>query len=517
MNQRSRTEYSLLNIATGVGGYILSVILSLVNRIVFTRCLPAEYLGISGLFGNVLSMLSLAELGIGGAIVYALYKPLAENDEKKIAALVQLFGKAYRIIGIVIGTAGLCVIPFLDLIIGQQPQIAEDIRLIYVIYLFNTTSSYFFTYRSTLLVAAQKNYLVTGLNYVIICVQAIVQAAFLFFTRHYIGYLLIQVIFTLIYNLWISRIAAKQYPYITQKDVPPLALEEKKTIFRDVRDLTVYKLSGVLVNGTDNIIITFFSGLATTGLASNYTLLVNTLNSLLSQVFGGITSSVGNLNAVESHAKKVEIFHVANLMNFWLFSWFTVGIVYISGDLVQLLFGHQYVLDISIPLIMAVNFYTVGMQNAIWTFKHTMGLFRHGRFLQMGTAALNLILSIFLGHIWGLFGILFATFLSRLFTNLWYDPYVIYKHAFGLSPLSYLKKYTGYLIVLLLNVAVCGFFMQWFPAVTIFSVLIKVSLISAICNCIFFIVFRNRPEWIHLRQILRNAISSLGRFLKPRG
>ena len=133
---RSRTEYSMLNIAAGVGGYVLSVILSLISRMIFTRCLPPAYLGISGLFSNVLSMLSLAELGVGGAIVYALYKPLAENNEEKIASLVRLFGKAYCTIGLVMGAAGLCVLPFLNLVIGEQPEIAESIHLIYLIYLF---------------------------------------------------------------------------------------------------------------------------------------------------------------------------------------------------------------------------------------------------------------------------------------------------------------------------------------------------------------------------------------------
>lgn len=502
---RSRTEYSMLNIAAGVGGYALSIILSLINRMIFTRCLPPAYLGISGLFSNVLSMLSLAELGIGGAIVYALYKPLAQNDEEKIASLVRLFGKAYRTIGLVIAGTGLCLLPFLNFLIGKQPEITESIHLIYVIYLFNTASSYFFTYRSTLLVAAQKNYLVTGLNYLILCVQALVQAIFLFLTRHYIGYLLIQLLFSFIYNIWISHIADKHYPYITKKYVNPLEAEEKKHIFKDVRDLMAYKVSGVLVNSTDNIIITFFSGLTVTGLTSNYTLLTGTLNSLLNQVFNGITSSVGNLNAVESDEKKFFILNVTNLLNFGLFGWATVGIIFVSGDLVQLLFGEEYVLDMSISLALALNFYTVGMQNAIWTFKHTMGLFRYGRFLQVGTAALNVLLSVVLGKLWGLFGILFATFLSRLLTNLWYDPYVIYKYAFNKNPLDYMKKYLVYLLVLTVDVIGCYYLTKFIRFSLITNIIVKALLISIICNAVFIIIFRKSREFAYIWQLAGKA------------
>ena len=165
MRNRSRTEYSILNIITGLGGYATNTILGLICRMVFTRTLSAEYLGISGLFTNILTMLSLAELGIGSAIVYALYKPLAENNKEKIASLVQFYGKCYRIIGVIVATVGVALMPFLGLLIKEQPAIKESLYLIYAIYLFNTASTYFFSYRSSLIAAAQQNYIVTGINY----------------------------------------------------------------------------------------------------------------------------------------------------------------------------------------------------------------------------------------------------------------------------------------------------------------------------------------------------------------
>ena len=507
---RSRTEYSLLNIITGVGGYALSVVLSLINRMVFTRCMPAAYLGISGLFSNILSMLSLAELGVGGAIVYALYKPLAENDEEKIASLVRVFGTAYRAVGTFIGVAGLCLLPALHLLIGEQPQIAESIHVIYLFFLFDAAGSYFFTYRSTLLMAAQKNYLVTGVTYLFQCILAVLQAVFLYTTHNYIGYLVIQLSCSMLTYICISRIAVKQYPYITRKDTKPLESSEKKKIFRDMRDLMAYSISGVLVNGTDNIIITYFSGLITTGLASNYTLLVNTLSNLLRQIFNGINSSVGNLNAIESPEKKFSVFKTTNLLNYWVFSWGTVGILFVSSDLVRLLFGESYVLDFAIPAVLALNFYTVGMQNAMWIFKHTMGLFRYGRFIQMFTAGFNLIFSLVLGRAWGLFGILFATFVARLLTNLWYDPYVIYRHAFGKNPLEYLKRYGFFLSVLFVQILLCWLACGWIHFSPLMDVLCKGVLVSLISNGVFFLVFHKSQDF----EIVWAVLNRIRQFLR---
>lgn len=381
MNKKSRTEYSILNIMTGLGGYMINTIIGLICRMVFTRTLAADYLGINGLFTNILTMLSLAELGIGSAIVFALYKPLAENDEEKIASLVKFYGSCYKVIGIVVAVIGVLLMPFLNLLIPEQPNIKESIYLIYGLYLFNTATTYFFSYRSSLIIAAQQNYIVIGINYFIAIIQSIIQMIWLIVTKEYIGYLIITSIGTMVYNVLISYIAKRKFPYIVKKNINPLIHEEKRELIQNVRALVVWKLSGLLVNSTDNIIITYFSGLATVGISSNYTLLTNTLNSLLNQFFNGITASVGNLNASESVEKKMQIFHTINLANYWLFGWASIGIFVVSTDVVCLMFGVDYVLPTSIPFVLALNFYMVGIQNAVWTFGNTLGLFRQGRYL----------------------------------------------------------------------------------------------------------------------------------------
>ena len=509
MGKYSRTEYSYLNILAGVGGYSVSVFLSMFNRMVFARTLPADYLGINGLFTNILSMLSLAELGIGGAIVYALYKPLAEDDHEKVASIVQLFGKAYTIVGSVIFVIGLCLMPFLTLIIGEHPEIPENLYLIFVLFLFNTASSYFFTYRSTLLTAAQQNYYNTGINYLVLAVQEVIQAVYLLLTHGYIGYLIMQVIGGLTYNVIISKIAIKKHPYIVYKSIKPLSKKESHKIFKDVRDLTIYKVSGLLVNSTDNILITFFNGLATTGIASNYTLLVNTLNSLLAQIFNGLTASIGNHNASEPVEKRYQMFNFLNLMNFWIFGWAALGIYFCSSDLVQLCFGEKYVLSNEIPFVMALNFFTVGMMNAVWTYKHTLGLFHYGRFIQFFTGILNIVFSVLLGTYWGLFGILFATFIARLFTSLWYDPYAVFKYGFQKSVSIYMKKIIKYLVILMCSAFLCHILFLFVSTGLIMRIWEKIILCSVVSNIIFWISFRKTAEFGMLKNFLSRIYQRL--------
>lgn len=502
MQNRSRTEYSILNILTGVGGYLMNTVLGFICRMVFVKSLSADYLGVNGLFTNILTMLSLAELGVGSAIVYALYKPLAENDEEKIASLMQLYSKAYQMIGTLIAIAGLALMPFIDLIIQEQPNISESIYLLYIINLFNTASSYFFSYRSSLLIAAQRNYIVGGISYAITILQSILQMFFLLKFRNYLGYLLIQTAGTFVYNILVSYIAGRQFPFIRKKNAKPLPKNEKKDLYSNIRDLMIYKVSSLLVNSTDNILITFFNGLTTTGIASNYTLLVNTLNSLLSQVFNGLTASIGNHNASESGEKRYQMFSFLNMMNFWIFGWAALGIFFCSSDLVQFCFGEEYVLSVEIPFVMALNFFAVGMMNAVWTYKHTLGLFHYGRFIQFFTGILNIFFSVLLGTYWGLFGILLATFVARAFTSLWYDPYAVFKYGFKKSPTVYVKRIGKYIVILLLAALLCRLSFYVIGGSLLTRTLLKILLCSVVTNLVFLIAFCRMPEFGMLKRFI---------------
>lgn len=502
MKHHSRTEQSIKNIVIGIGGQVFSLIIGFISRMCFVQFLSAEYLGLNGLFSNILSVLSLTELGVGTAIGYALYKPLANNDEKQISALMNYFAHAYRIIGISVFLLGIFMIPFLHLIIEEPKTIEENIYLIYFIFLFNSASSYFFSYKSTLLICDQKNYVVLFYNYVFNFVQNVAQIMILFFTRSYLLYLFVQVLCNLIFNFAISSVVNNKYLFLKSYKREKIDSKTKIALIKNIRALVLTKISGMIVNNTDNIIITYFNGLSMVGIQSNYTLLINTLNTILNQIFNGLTASVGNFNALESHERSYDMFNIINFLNYWLYSWCSISFVLLADDIVKLCFGTSYVLPKSVIIIMAINFYTVGMQNAIWTYRGTLGLFRYGRYLQFLTAILNLILSIILGHSFGLFGILIATLFSRMFTNLWYDPYAIFKYGLKVSPLIYFKKYLIYLISSLF-----GYFSTYltisFLGINLFLKLIICIIVpNIISTCLFFKSKEFKFLWKKCRMIL---------------
>lgn len=509
MNHKSRTEYSVMNIGVGIVGYFVNTLMGFLCRIVFVRCLSAEYLGINGLFSNILSMLSLAELGIGTAIVYALYKPLAEENNEKIAALMKFYETAYKIIGCIVAIVGLCFLPFLNLIIGEQPNIRESIYIIYVVYLFNTCLTYFFSYRGSLLVAAQRNYVQIGLSYIITMIQSIIQIIILLATQDYYLYLFIQTISTLIYNILISQWTKHDYPYITNKNINPLSKEEKRNLVKNVKALTVNKLTDLLVNSTDNIIITYFNGLKAMGIATNYTLLSSTVSTITNQLFNGLTASVGNLNAIENEDYKYKFFRIFQMANFFIFGWATLGIMFVSEDIVGLLFGKAYILPRNIPFVLALNFYLVTMQTAISTYRTTMGLFKYGQYTLIFTAFINLLFSVLLGNIWGLFGIYFATSLARILTNVWYIPFAIFKYGLRRNPIEYFKQYVIYLSLLMIDGSICYYFCSLCHFSYIINIILKVIICSAVPNIIFWLFFHKTEEFIYLK----NKIFELIRYI----
>lgn len=498
MGNNSRTANSVKNILSGFLGQFITTILGFVNRTVFINCLAAEYLGVNGLFTNILSMLSLAELGVGTAIVYALYKPLAEKDEEQISKLMNFYSKAYIIIGTVIFILGLLLMPFLHFIIKNEPNITESIYLIYFIYLFNTSISYFFSYKSSLIIADQKNYIISLISYGVNIFQTILQIIVLYTTRNFLFYLIVQSICVVINNILISVTADKKYPFMKKNKKLKLSKNEIKDLVSNVKALIIVKISGILVNNTDNIIISYFSGLKTVGLCSNYTLLINIINTALNQVFNGLTASVGNLNAKENDKVKKDFFHLLNFCNFWLYGFCSICIVLLINDVIKLWIGDGYILPIEITIILAINFYMVGMQSAVATYRSTMGIFRQGRYILFFTAAINLVLSLYLGNKMGLFGILLATAIARIFTNTWMDPYLVYKYGLKSNAVEYLFRYIKYIIILIFVCGITGYFISLVNFNIYVSFLIKLCICIFVPNIIFLILFYRTKEFKYL-------------------
>ena len=500
---RSRTENSVKNIIFGLGVQGIEVVLKFVGRTIFIRYLAVEYLGVNGLFSEILTMFSLAELGIGSAIGYALYKPLQANNHDKIAALMNLYKKSYCIIGIVVGLVGIGLIPFLDFIIRDAGSLQDEIIRIYLFYLFNTASTYFFSYKSTLLTADQKNYIVLTIKEICNVVRTIIQCLVLVRTHNFYFYLAIETVLIFINNMWVSKYTDYKYPYL-RSSKERIEKQEIFDIMKNVKALFLTKISTILVNSTDNMLITAVVGLRETGLYSNYTIFISLINTVLAQVFNNMYPSVGNLNAEGDTKKSHFIFKTLHMMNFWLYSTAAIGFYLIINDIITLWLGEKFILPQNICFVIAVNIYIKGMLNAVWIFKDTYGLFKFGQYMTLLSAILNIILSVILGMKWGLGGILIATAISRILTNSWYDPAMLFKHGFVCSVSRYYLNYLGYTVLCVCVGGVLTVICNFWLANTIIMLILKIVIVGIFPSIIYIFIFYKSDEFQYLlRKVIK--------------
>ncbi|MFR1824099.1 MAG: lipopolysaccharide biosynthesis protein, partial [Clostridium saudiense] len=489
-----RTKNSLKNIMYGLMFQVITVIINFVTRTIFIKMLGVEYLGINGLFSNVISMFSFAELGIGGAIVFSLYKPLAEKDECKISALINLYYKSYNIIATFVLSLGIIFMPFLRFITkGYEGY--DNLIIIYSLFLINSVLSYFMAYKKSLITADQKSYIINNVTGIFNIVLTVVQIIFLVITKNYIIYLINQIIFTILQNIYISRICDRMYPFIKENKNARLNKNEYKEIFKNVYSLFLYKISGIVINSTDNIIISIFLGINIVGLYSNYTLIIGTISILLNIIFNSITASVGNLNAEGDIEKKYFIFKTINFMNFWFFSFSTICLLVLTNNFITLWLNKDYVLSEMVIFIIMIDFYTKGMQNANTVFRDATGIFSKGKYKPLIAAIINILVSIILVQKIGLIGVFLGTIISRALTYFWHDPFILHKYIFRKSSKKYFFSYIYNFIILMIVFIITKKICNYFYKGTLSSLIVQSIICFILINGVYIIIFRNREEY----------------------
>lgn len=449
-----RTKRALLNMITSAGGQVLTAILAFLSRLIFIRCLSVDFLGVNGLFTELLALFSLAELGIGNAMVYGLYKPIADGDEKKITQYMNLYRYLYRLVAIAVTVIGLACLPFLPLIVRDLHGISLwRLRFYYGLYLLNTISSYCMCYKQSLIMAHQKQYINNIYRYVMHIVQTLGQIIVLLLFRNYTLYLMIQIGSQILLNALLSRKADEMYPYIgnTKEELPK---EDKQAIFKSIRAMMVHKLSSVLVNNTDNIILSTICGIVSVGLYSNYQLLFSNIRTLLGHFYTSLTASIGNLIAEGDSKKILEMFTILQFMLFLLFGYFAGGIFLLSGQFVSIFFGKDFVFSADIVAVLCFNFYFSGRRQIILLYRDALGLFEKDQVKAIVEVIINIVVSIILAKRFGIVGIFIGTLISTIATSLWVEPYILFRY--GLRDdwqkrlASYFKQYIFDLFIVVL-------------------------------------------------------------------
>lgn len=509
-----RIENTIRNMKYGYIFNFVSILLNFITRAIFIKYLTAEFLGASGLFSNILTILSFADLGIGTAITYSLYKPLANQDTETIKGLVRLFGKCYTIIAVVVLFVGMGCIPFLPILTNHSTL--PNLNLIYFLYLLSTVFSYLFADKKSLLFADQKDYIISKTNTLFQIIQAILQIFSILYFKSFIAYLSVQIGIQVISSVRLYLIVKKDYPYLFIGKAKPLDKGILSDLIRNIRALLMHKMGSVVVNGTDNIIISSALGLVKSGVYSNYLMIVSTVRGLVSQIYSSATASIGNLNSQENESLKLEIFYKLDFLYYSLFYFSAILIAALSSPLINLL-NSDYVVENNVLLCIVLNYTINGLRVCVNQFKETSGLYWYDRYKPVIEGLVNLVVSLYLVKKIGLLGVLLGTSVCSLCVGMWYEEKIAFNKIFKLSFIPYF--FTNLVrITLIMLVSSALVYMQSMFRATVLSFIMLGIFSFIIETLIYLVIYRKNIYFIYYvdfaMSYFKKIVNHLGRNVK---
>lgn len=455
----SRRKASVKNASTAFLAQLVKMIGQFIVQTVFVHTLGAEYLGANGLFTNLITFLSFAELGIGAAFSYAFYMPLANKNEKVTSAIINLYRKVYNTIGIGILVFGLGLSYFVPTLTKSSADV-PNLRFYFVLFLLSSVVSYFFTYNRSLLIADQKGFIDSKnqLNFALF--KYFFQIIFLILFDSYFGFLIAQIASNLLSNISITHLTNKQYPYLRENREEKLDENIISEIKKNVVGTISSKVGYVVVTGTDNILISKYVGLLSVGLYSNYSLVVSGIITVLNQVLNSVVASFGNLGVTEKDniEKQLKLFN--QFVYFNAVSVFFIGLFLfgIFQPFVRIWLGTKYLLSNATLAFVIINFILAQFRPGLFLV-NAYGLFWGYRYKSIVEAIVNFGLSFCLVKFtnMGINGVLLGTIIGNIFVNSWWDPLILFSGAYHQGILKFYIKYWLYLILFMSILSI-----EWF-------------------------------------------------------
>ena len=442
----TRTKYSVKNAGIAMSTKILAIVFGFFARMVFTHTLSMEYVGVNGLFTNILGALNFADLGIGTALVYTMYEPVAKGDVSKQKALMKLYDRMYRIIALVVFVIGALMFPIIRVLVHDTDGV-HGVMLIYFMFLARTIFSYVMMYRSMIFLANQRNYVNDMLDSLFLVLQNIIQIILLLVTRNYFLYLAVYVITVLLRNTVIYHRAEQEYPEVFEPCEDTVPEEEQKGIYRNLKAMLMHKIGEVLINNIDNLTLTAIVGITAVGMYSNYYLIIGSVRQIIDRIIYGIAGSVGNLGATEKKEHVREVF----LGTFFLvaagYGLAAIALYELLDIFVASSFGAQYVFPKLVTMVLCINFFLNGVRRVSLIFRDSLGLFWNDRYKTIVESLVNLVTSIILARKLGTAGVFIGTFISIVGVSMWVEPLVLYKDYFQAPVSEYFRKLAKYCIL----------------------------------------------------------------------
>lgn len=452
MDNKSRTQNSIRNISYGLVVTVINVLVSFISRTALVKTLGAEVMGLNALFTEVIAMLSLTELGVGMAIIYSLYKPLSENNHRKIGQLMHLYRTAYNVIAVVTMIVGLALTPIIHKLITDVDYPLGYIRVVFLLFVVKTASSYLFSYKTSLLNADQKQYIPSFVTAVIKLIMTVVIVICLVATKNYIVYLILLILQSLSTNLVISRYVDKNYSYINYKD--KLDKKERKEVFANIKNIFIKRVSGVITSSTDNILISTLVSTVQVGFYSNYVMIFSVIRTLKQQFTNGLAASIGNLSFTETPERCISVLKRLSYLYFMFAIVMTSGLMGVSKEFITIWLGEDYVMSSLVVYVAILNLFIEICCEPIWQYLEVSGLFAQDRNIAIIGSSVNLIVSIVLGKMCGIVGIFLGTVCTQLI-QLVLKTLLIFIKKYKKSPASYfwmlIKMAFSYLFIVLFH------------------------------------------------------------------
>lgn len=508
MNRKktTRTSLAVRNSAVGLVSQIIAVIFQLVTRSIFVQYLGVELLGISSTFSSVLNTLSLTELGFQTAVIYSLYKPLAESDEEKINDIVNVLKTIYRCIGIFFIIAGIVCLPFIKLILSEV-DVTLEIYIIFIIQVINSASSYFLAYKRSLLFADRREFISKVVDTTLNVTINLIKIYVVIKTSNYILYISLTTLQTITTNLIIHLISWKIYPFLHKTK---FNFELFKTIWGNVKNLFAAKIAYYIYSSTDNIVVSTIVSTVSVGYMVNYTTITSNLKTLANSIFNPITPIIGNMVAEkDNHVDEEYICRVYTYVRYIIACLIIIPMIILIQDFIVAWVGEQYLLSTFIVWLYGLDLYVFFVQGPLCDFINTNGLFKDERNIEILGAVCNIVSSVFLAHILGIAGVLIGTVFSQMV--FWIGRSIIaYKKCFHSSKKAYAMywvKNAVYFMLFVLCTVILGSIYRIIP--------IRIVAVKFICGgimceiilfAIMFICFRYTQEQKYLITVLKHLI-----------
>lgn len=484
-----RTKNTKRNTLWGIVEKIITMLLPFVTRTVLLYLLGSQYLGLNSLFSSILQVLNLADLGIGIAIVYSMYKPIAEDDEDAICALLALYRNLFRIIGCVILVIGLALVPFLRNFIDGEIPSDVNIYVVYLIYLGNTVISYFlFAYKRSLLNAHQRNDVVTKVRTALIVLQYAMQIGLLFIVRNYYLYLLVLPFITLLNNIITAIATKKMFPNLECRG--KVSKETKKEIKKQVGGICIGKICGTTRNSLDSIFISMFWGLTQVAIYSNYFYIMNAIHALLSVVTTSMMGGVGNSLVKESIEKNFQDFKKMTFLYSWIAGWCSCTLLCTYQPFMRIWVGEENMFPFWTMAVFCMYLYSLSAIDIKNVYVTASGLWWENRLRAILEFSVNLVLNFLLGMLWGAIGVLVATLITIIVINFAYGSSILFKHLFKDESLKlHYLRHIAYAAVVAVVTAVTYFVCSLLPDEGFIYLLVKFAICIVLPNALLFLIY----------------------------